>query len=191
MKREFIFKGIEYFALIQLVIFVASMLLTGPIDIFCGFIFDVRNMLGRQILRTILFTIVELIALCACFYKKKHNDRYISQKEFLKPLIIAFPLHFILTLINGFYHYTAGGFVSEIGLLWAKWATGIDYFAKSDAPIWPNFILSPIHIAMMFGVICLAYKLGCKKIDKEKREIIGNIQNHSIKEVGFEENNKN
>lgn len=179
MRKEFIFKGIEYFLLIQLVIFVVSMFLSGPIDIFCGFIFSSKNMLGRQILRTILDTIVELCAFCVYFYRKKCNDRYISLADFIKPLIIAFPLHFIVTLINGFYHYTAGGFVSEVGFLWAEWATGIDFFAKSDAPIWPNFILSPIHIAMIFGVICLGYKLGCRRIESERRELLGDQVDNS------------
>ena len=173
MKKELLKQGFIDFLYIQVVIFVVSMFISGPIDVFSGFIFGDRRMLERIILRTIIITLVEIGGILLLFYKKKYNDKYIGKKDFLMPLTIAFPMHFLLALINGFYRYTAGGFVSELGLMWGTAIVGGVHYDKSSIPLWPNLVLTPFYIAMIFGAIWLGYTLAHRRQQKEREDIIG------------------
>ena len=173
MKKELLKQGFVDFLYIQLVIFAVSMFISGPIDIFSGFIFGARNMVGRRILRTVLTTLVELGIIALLFYKKKYNDRNISKRDFLMPLTIALSIHFLISLINGFYHYTAGAFVSELGYMWGYSIVGGVHYDKSTLPLWPNLVLTPFHIAMIIGAVLLGYALADKKQKKEREDILG------------------
>lgn len=173
MKKELLKHGFVDFMYIQIVIFAVSMFITGPIDIFSGFIFGGRKIVERRILRTIITTLVEIGIIVLLFYKKKYNDRNISKRDFLMPLTIALPIHFLISLINGFYHYTAGAFVSELGYMWGYAIVGGVHYDKSTLPLWPNLVLTPFHIAMIIGAVLLGYTLADKKQKKERAEILG------------------
>ena len=173
MKKGLLKQGFVDFLYIQLVIFAVSMFLVGPIDIFSGFIFGARKMVARRILRMVITTLFEIGIIAFLFYKKKYNDKYITKNEFLKPLTVALPLHFLVSLINGFYHYTAGAFVSELGLMWGMAIVGGVHYDKSSIPLWPNLVLTPFHLAMIIGAVWLGFYLADKKQRKERADVLG------------------
>ena len=180
MKKRLLKHGFVDFLYIQVVIFAVSMFLAGPIDIFSGFIFGARKMVARRILRMVITTLFEIGIIAFLFYKKKYNDKYITKNEFLKPLTVALPLHFLVSLINGFYHYTAGAFVSELGFMWGSALVGGEQYDKSKVPLWPNLVLTPFHLAMIIGAVWLGFYLADKKQRKERADVLGENSENDI-----------
>ena len=82
-------------------------------------------------------------------------------------------------MINEFYPYTVGSFVSEFGYLWGCGIIGELVLYKSDAPQWPYFVLFPLHLLMLVGAIYIGYKLAHKKQTKEREELLKNAPSQS------------
>jgi hypothetical protein len=67
----------------------------GPIHILIGFLFE-GNL--RNIASAVVSIVLELGLCVVFFYKSKYDDKRITLKEFIRPAIIGFPIHFIVSL---------------------------------------------------------------------------------------------
>ena len=148
----------------------------GPIHILIGFFFE-GNL--RNIASAVVSIVLELGLCVVFFYKSKYDDKRITLKEFIRPAIIGFPIHFIVSLINGFYAYTAGWGVSEFGALWGCAIIGENEIDKRELPTWPNIVIFPIMLALILGTMVLAFKMAERKHEKERISIVGDKTSES------------
>ncbi len=169
MIRELIKRGFLYYLWIQASILLVTFVFMGPIHILIGF-FSKGNL--RNVISAIIGIVLELAVCMVFFFKYKYDDKRINLNEFLKPAFFAFPIHFLVSLANGFYAYTAGWGVSEFGSLWGQVIIGENVIDKRKLPLWPNIIVFLIMLTLILGAMVLAYKMAEIKHDKNRRSII-------------------
>lgn len=174
INRDLVKRGFLYYLWIQASVLLVAFIFMGPLHIFLGFFLKGN---ARDIALALVSIVLELGICIFFFYKSKYDDKRITLKEFLKPAIIGFPIHFIVSLINGFYVYTAGVGVSEFGALWGRAILGENEIDKRKLPLWPNIVIFPIMLALILGTMILAFKMAERKHEKERRSIIGDKEN--------------
>ena len=171
---ELLKRGYLYYLWIQASIILVSVL-SGPLSIVARFITDNRYI--STTIYAISGTIIELVLIAYFFARAKLDDKRIELKVFLKPVPTAFSIHFIVSLINGFYIYTAGPGVSDLSMIWASKIAGEYLIDKREAPLWPNIVLFVPMLLLILTSIIIGFKLAVRKQEKQRKEIIGEKSN--------------
>ncbi len=157
-RKEFIKRGLLYFLYIQAIILVLSVtvvLLNIPIRMLFP-----KNKDLQSILFCAVGMVCEVLATAFVFRKYQLNNKT-DLKDFIKPCIIAYPLHFLLSLINGFYLYTAGIGASEFALYLASIVIGKDVI-RQNMPIYFDILVFIPALALKFGGVLLGFYLAKK-----------------------------
>ncbi len=152
--------GLLYFLFIQLIALltlVISIFLITPIRL----IFNAT--MSQNYCICIAEIISELLITVIIFYKYQKSEK-LSFPEFALPCIIAYPLHFLLSILNGFYIYTAGSASTLSDLLWSISAGTV--VAHADIPAYFNILIFTIMLILKFTCLVIIFIIT-KKGEKQ------------------------
>lgn len=168
--KNFFLKGVQYFLMFQVSILIAmlvSLLFIIPIRLF------VDNQLYQNWIFTGIALVLETVCITICFYKEKIDFKTVCLKKFVLPCIIGMILHSALSYFNGFYMYTAGASVSELGILWQSYCSAYIITDMREVQIFRLII--PFIIILIFRIssVILGFYLGKRKIEKSFSQSVG------------------
>mgnify|MGYP006923191547 CR=1 FL=1 len=105
---------------------------------------------------------IAILVIGFCFDWKDTRE---SLRYYLLPCAIVFPVHFLISLINGFYPYTAGQQVSTLGMMITGLQSG-NYgtiYSPGQVPT-STYVLVYLGMTLLrIGAIVLAYYISRKK----------------------------
>ncbi len=160
--KNFFLKGLQYFLMFQ-----ASILVSMLISLL--FVIPIRFFVDKEMVESCIFVVLgfvlELAAITYCFYKEKTDFKDVGLKNFVLPCIVGVFFHFILSLFNGFYMYTAGISVSELGILWQSIASEILIRDMREVEIFRLIIPFMVVLIFRIGAVFLGYYFGKNKND--------------------------
>lgn len=162
MKR-YIYKGLQYAIMIEGGIIFAVIISALPIT---PLRFIVRDRTTEKIIFASLGFLVELISLCLVFLYERLASKKATSKQFALPLLIGFPVQFLLAWWNGFYMYTGGVAVSETGMLWQGATQQEQVLSPDGVATWRFLILFGVMTVFRVASVFLGYHLGNKNIQK-------------------------
>ena len=161
--KKYIYKGLQYAVMIEGGIIFAVIISALPI-IPLRFIF--RDRTTETIVFASLGFLVELISLCLAFLYERLASKKATLQQFALPLLIGFPVQFLLALCNEFYMYTGGVAVSEIGILWQGTTQQEQVLSPDGVATWRYLILFGIMTVFRVASVFLGYHFGNKNIQK-------------------------
>lgn len=166
--KSFFLKGLQYFFMFQVSILIAmlvSLLFIIPIRLF------VDNQLYQNWIFTGIALALETVFITFCFYKEKMDFKTVGLKKFLLPCIIGVVLHSILSYFNGFYMYTAGASVSELGILWQSYCSAYIITDMREVALFRLIIPFIVILIFRIGSVILGFHFGKRKIKKSIQEL--------------------
>jgi len=175
--KNFFLKGLQYFLMFQVSILIAmlvSLLFITPIRLF------VNNQLYQTWIFAGIALVLETVCIIICFYKEKMDFKTVGLKKFVLPCIIGMLLHTVLSYFNGFYMYTAGVSVSELGIIWQSYYLNQIVTDMREVALFRLII--PFTIILVFRIISviLGFYFAKRKIEKSKQELKKRIVNYSV-----------
>lgn len=138
----------------------------------------IRMLVSDSLIQDVVFGVialmVETVVVFFHFKRIKLNNRNKPMREMLLPMSLAYTLHFFISLINGFYLYTAGSGVATLGR--AAWCIKTGEYTNEHAtvPTYPFLLFFACKLIVLFLFSILGYYSGKKKLEKERAAIIGN-----------------
>ncbi len=168
--KSFIVKGVQYFFMLQASILIAMLVVTLLLVIPIRFI--IESTIGQLWVMVALGFALETAFILFCFYKEKMEFKRVSLSKFVSPCIIAVILHSALSAVNGFYMYTAGISVSELGIIWESYCSKTIIKDMRDVELFRLIIPFVIILAFRIGTVFLSYYIGKKRIDRAKRKLV-------------------
>ena len=166
--KNFFLKGLQYFLMFQVSILIAmlvSLLFITPIKLF------IDNQLYQTWIFASIALVLETVCIIICFYKEKMDFKTVGLKKFVLPCIIGLLLHTVLSYFNGFYMYTAGASVSELGIIWQSYYLNQIVTDMREVALFRLII--PFTIILVFRIISviLGFYFAKRKIEKSKQEL--------------------
>lgn len=164
------FKGVLfYFGKIQLCVLV-SLIISLPLLILIRFFTD--NKILENLIFGILGLVIEFSVLLFTFSREKINDKLLNCSFVIKTTLLALIPHFILSLCFKFYMYIAGVGVSSLGLFWGSMVANMYLKEHSAVPLYMYIALMIPMMALIVLSSYLGFKLGDKKIQKEREMLL-------------------
>ena len=165
--KNFFLKGLQYFLMLQV-----SILISMSVSLL--FVIPIRFLVDNVIYQTWIFAgialVLEMVCITICFYKEKMDFKTVGLKKFVLPCIIGVILHFALSYFNGFYMYTAGASVSELGIIWQSYASNQIVMDMREVALFRLIIPFIIILVLKIGSVMLGFYFGNRKIKKSIRE---------------------
>ena len=161
--KNFFLKGLQYFLVFQVSVLIAML-------VSLLFIIPIRFFVDNHLYQTWIFAsialVLEMVCITICFYKEKMDFKTVGLKKFVLPCIIGVILHSALSYFNGFYMYTAGASVSELGILWQSYCS--TYIITDMREVQIFRLIIPFIIISIFRMssVILGFYLGKRKIEK-------------------------
>lgn len=170
MKKQYLIDGFVYFLELQAITLILAFT-TGFFTLLIRML--TYNEVARLIWDIVFSFSVELFIVFFSFCRKKVADRRSKLKDILLPLFGGLLLHFLIALWNGFYHYTAGPGVAQLGLCFLRimendW-TIIDRRGYSMAPFIYAFLIKLVLIPL---VAIIGYKLGERRLRRARERML-------------------
>ncbi len=159
--KNFFLKGLQYFFMFQ-----ASILIAMLVSLL--FIIPIRLFVDNQLHQTSIFAsialILETVFITICFYKEKMDFKTVGLKKFVLPCIIGVILHSALSYFNGFYMYTAGASVSELGIIWQSYYSKQTVTDMREVALFRLIIPFIVILIFRIGSVILGFYFGKRKI---------------------------
>lgn len=169
MKRA-ILSGLTLFVEFQAIILIVRYLCGFPMILVRAF---VHNMVIHDVIFGISAFLLELVSICWLFYRQKINNRRDTVQTVLLSLPMPLVIQFFFGLLFNFFYYTTGSGVSVLGMAWWKWTEGsLTTYDQLEAPLYPFIILFSIKSVLIVIISFTGFKLGEKKLEKERRAIV-------------------
>ncbi len=161
--KNFFLKGLQYFLMFQVSVLIAML-------VSLLFIIPIRFFVNNQLYQTwIIFgiaLILETVFITFYFYKEKIDFKTVDLKKFVLPCIIGVILHSALSYFNGFYMYTAGASVSELGIIWQSYYSKQTVTDMREVALFRLIITFIIILIFRIGAVILGFYFGKRKIEK-------------------------
>ena len=168
MKKTIVTGGVLYLEF-QAIIMVVRFLSGFPMIIVRMF---VHNILIHDIIFGLSALSLETLSIFCLFRRQKINDRKSSFRDMLICLPIPLSIQFLLGLIFNFFYYTAGSGISVLGMAWWKnMEGGLFTYDQREAPLCPFVVLFAIKAILIVFAAVLGFKVGERKIAKERMKI--------------------
>lgn len=136
----------------------------------------IRMILSERLIQDAVFgvitLVIEFLVMITWMKRTKQNNRNLQLREMVFSILIAFSLHFLISLINGFYVYTAGSGVATLGHVFFCAVSGQYTNDHRAVPLYFFLIVFAFKLLAMFPLCILGFHLGEKKSAKERNSIL-------------------